>query len=496
MRNNLGLYFIVFSMGILSLNAQNYQNICSPGNTYFGSHIHVLKSFRRDSAQLVPSSYADSIIWSFLTIQDVTGYPPCLDTTFGSILGQKVLQKASGDFIFFNKNGDSIYIRPNYPIMQSWKCVNLPDNCYLNATIIQVSEDTVLGVPDSVKTIILQAKNAGGQNISHNFNGKEIHISKSFGFTLIYDLVRFPDDTAAYRLEGKSSPAIGYQDFSIEECYDFDVGDEFHYMYLEPLQLDFRIQRVLNKSVSVTGDTIIYTWERCVHSHEGPYWVNIHDTIEESIILHSLSFYSQFLKQPFEYDPYLLGNYFYCNRFERISTNYNSRSTKRIRYKKHMKGSCWLQTDYHKHYDYSKGLGLTHNYYTFKWEQFPGYWIWLEIYDRLIYYLKGTETWGTPYAPDCETLVKIDTIYRNPSHTLLIVPNPVRVRAEISVYFLEPGEKANLVLFDYLGREIFRDSFHANPYIFFSNRISPGLYIIKVISTTGKINATGKIVIE
>ncbi len=96
------LYLLIFFAPAV-LPAQNYQNICSPGDTYFGSQTHNLKSFRRDSMQLVPSPFPDTIFWSFPTIQNVTGNPPCLDTTFGSILGRKILKKASGDFVFFNK---------------------------------------------------------------------------------------------------------------------------------------------------------------------------------------------------------------------------------------------------------------------------------------------------------------------------------------------------------------------------------------------------------
>ncbi|MBL7138774.1 MAG: T9SS type A sorting domain-containing protein, partial [Bacteroidales bacterium] len=94
------------------------------------------------------------------------------------------------------------------------------------------------------------------------------------------------------------------------------------------------------------------------------------------------------------------------------------------------------------------------------------------------------------------TLVKIDTIYKDQSPELNIYPNPVQTVAKISVNFLKPGDRANLVLFDYFGREIFRDLFGSNPYNFSREGIPGGFYILTVSNPTGKTFATGKLVIE
>ncbi len=487
-------YFTWILLGLLSfpMNAQNYQNICSEGETYFGKYTHYLLSFRNDSIEHIQGSAGDSIIWSFPTIQNLTGNPTCYDINFGSILGRKIIKKADGTFIFFNLNEDSIVIQSQATLNQSWKCVNLSGGNYILATITGIQSDTIIGVADSIKVITLQAKDSVGQIIPHDFNGKQIKLSKSYGFIQVYQIVKFPEDTACYYFEGKTSPSIGYQDFSFHECYDFDIGDEFHYDNSSNFHYTKTIKILLEKYTSSTGDTVTFRWERCYveNTMGGPYIG--HDTIWETISPQTNSFFPVFTKQPYEYYPQI-GK---CHKYIRRSNNYHTRSTKRFEASVYYWDSCWKQSDYDVTYHYSSGLGRTTYRKGYWYEITSGIWVYVVIIDNLVYYSKGNEIWGIPHAPDCWTLTSTEDIRHKDIVELNIKPNPIQTQAEIFLNVFTPDIKADIFIYDYFGREIFHDVFDSNPYILIRNHIPSGVYIVRIMDKLNKYIATEKVIFD
>jgi len=483
----------------LSIEAQNWQNICSPGITLFGNSIHNISSFRLDSVKAAPLNPLDSVYWSFHTIRKILDDQNCYDTDFGSILGNHIYRKVNGTFVFFNRWGDSIFLKTNANLLQSWKFCSLLHSAYILATVSEIIGDSVCGMPDVIKVITFQAKDSTNQNIDHVFNNKQIVLSKNYGLIRIYDMVKFPSDTTSYTLEGKSSPPIGLQDFSIQEAFNYDVGDEFHYDKFDGCSLYVRdeksIRIILSKNVSVTGDTIVYTSGRCMQRFDGPpgSYVNFHDTITDSIFLHKNIFNLSFNKQPHEFVP---GQYGKSHEFYKNGESFNSRSKKRF-YQDYYQFSpslnCWVFHCSYPAYDYSKGLGQT--YYFYQYLFYSEFYIYVVTNkEELVYYRKGTETWGTPLAPDCETLVGIK---ESPSLTespgITISPNPVHTHAEFKVNGLRPGETAEIILYDFLGRKIFRDQMESNPYVLKRDGIPNGLYIVKITGKSGLLNITDKV---
>ncbi|MBC8465654.1 T9SS type A sorting domain-containing protein, partial [bacterium] len=74
---------------------------------------------------------------------------------------------------------------------------------------------------------------------------------------------------------------------------------------------------------------------------------------------------------------------------------------------------------------YTKGLGRTKDSWFAVWEHYSL---------NLVYYKKGSETWGTPVATDCSTLVPVEeppapqtecSIYPNPASTHITVETQV-----------------------------------------------------------------------
>ncbi len=490
----------------LPIEAQNWQNICSPGLTLFGDSIHNISSFRLDSVQAGPLNPLDSFYWSYPTIRKILNNQSCYDTVFGSVLGKKVYRRANGTFVFFNLSGDSIFFKTDATLSQSWKLFSLPNLAYILATVSEHKVDFVCGMPDEIKVITLQAKDATNQNIDNVFNNKQIVLSKNYGLIHIYDMVKFPSDTVPYTLEGKSSPPIGLQDFTIQEAYNYNIGDEFHYDNFAGCSLGFRdekiIKVILTKEVSITGDTIVYSSDRCIHRVEGPpFYINFHDTITDTIILHKHPFYLIFNNQPHEFSP---KQYYKSDEFYKNGTSFNSRSKKRF-YEDYYKYSpslnCWVAnfiyhppcTIYFPYYDFSKGLGQTYYFYQyFYFTEFDLYVVTNKT--QLVYYRKGNETWGTPWAPDCATLVgtkESTTLTVIPGIT--ISPNPVHNFAEIKITGLKPGEKAVIILYDYLGQEVFQDHLELNPYILTRDGIPNGIYIVKIVGKSGVLNITSKV---
>ena len=114
-------------------------------------------------------------------------------------------------------------------------------------------------------------------NISNYYNGKSIQLSRQYGFTKIFDLYHFPDTTAVFTLEGKNSPAIGFQGMTWHDVYDFEVGDEFHFVGYEnflwgnhPSTRDYVIMKKVLAKLAAPGEgTVTYTFEFCKEVTEG-----------------------------------------------------------------------------------------------------------------------------------------------------------------------------------------------------------------------------------
>jgi hypothetical protein len=111
-----------------------------------------------------------------------------------------------------------------------------------------------------------------------------------------------------------------------------------------------------------------------------------------------------------------------------------------------------------------------------------------------VYYRKGTETWGTPLAPDCATLVDIKEPALKEEPGIKVSPNPVHNETEVSVSGLKPDEPAEISLYDFLGRIVSKRNMQSNPYLLKRDGLVSGIYIIQIIGKSGSVNLTSRIV--
>ena len=266
------LFLFIISNHLLV--AQDYQNICSQGTTFYKDPDNSFMAFRRDSTIALGNN--DTLIMSYRAIRDTSEIiANCADTTNGSILGRKIIKDHAGWFYFFNRSGDSVIINTQALLNQSWKFCNLPGNGLIEASVTAVGPDTVLGLIDQVKTITFQAKDSAGNTIPHILNQRSIKLSQHYGLSSMLDVYFIPEDTTLYVLAGKTDPVVGIQDLTWQEIYNFDVGDVFHYL-LYAGGAEAIIYKVLSKT-NYGSDSVSYIMEHC-SLFRGPSYPG-HDTI-------------------------------------------------------------------------------------------------------------------------------------------------------------------------------------------------------------------------
>ncbi len=484
-----------------ALSAQNWQNICSPGVTLYQNSGGEIQAFRLDSIQ-VPGN-GDTIFYSYHTIRETQ---PCADTSHGSVLGFKVYKTSNGWFYFFNKSWDTLKINTNASLSDSWKFCNLPDSGFVEATVSEIVTDTILGMADSVKTILFQAYDSTGNVLTHVINGRTVSLSKSHGMTVMAEVYLLPGAFSKYKLAGTTIPEAGIPNLNERLVYDFNVGDEFHYQGADTYQTGHvtwtywkRIITILSKQISATGNAFIYQAKRCTHldivppfTWGPPYVENYHDTIILVFPRSSSITDTSRLKLP---------GTFFRNDFSVAANNYlrdfngpNNRQRQIIRKNFYRcQDSCWLPEQAYRGWnEYAEGIGCLFDGWGVEYTT-----VGLRMFyeDKLVYYRKGDEEWGTRLAADCDQLLGTDELQVSGSwFQVFLYPNPLHNQMTLTIEGFKPGIRTDFILYDFLGREVYQTVIRQNEVTLNRPPIPNGLYIWKVTGDLG--TATGKLVLE
>ncbi|MFI5196347.1 MAG: hypothetical protein ACHQD8_04595, partial [Chitinophagales bacterium] len=233
--------------------AQNYQCLQSGVKHYFTNGNGYLRGIRIDS---VKTSGSDVIYYPFHTSRGrypyAAGFNALLDSNGGSWLGKKVIQRNNGTFLFDNLWGDTVIINTQASIGDTWVFCKDTSSLYYYANVLSIDTMTVLGVLDTVKTIIINAYNGTTLITADPVNNFQIVLSKNHGFVHTFDLYTFPyhapDSNYArgfdYYLDAlihnSTAPFIPTQSNSTfalvqltnptgSQLYDWNVGDVFEY---------------------------------------------------------------------------------------------------------------------------------------------------------------------------------------------------------------------------------------------------------------------------
>ena len=485
------IIFTILFLAPILLHAQNYTNICSAGPAFYKKmNTTILKTYKTTS-YTVPGS-GDTIFYSFPTLRDTVA--DCKDTTKGSILGRKIYrQSSSWMFYFFNKNKDTIYIYAKAQLDDKWRFAKLTSGTYLEARVSSIGPDSVMGVIDDVMRIELQARRNDGLAISSPWNGKYLKLSKHYGLSRTFDMNLVPFDTTNYTMVGKLKPVIGIQDFGWKEVYSFNIGDALHYSgYTNsstggPNTTWKEIQTVFSKTTyGANIDSVIYKFDRCrsTITNPGNNHVYIHDTIVTKYKFNVMLLDSTILRFP---DQFVRQNV-YASQYERFMKAYNNRQTKKVTEDKYrFMNSCWIipTGSVTLYRSYSEGLGLTEYYRDDQSTQ--------EFY-RLVYFKKGSETWGAAVGTQCSPVLDVNEQTLASTPQVRIIPNPMQNQAQVVVEGVNVNDNIAFILYNMVGKEVYRMKVNSNTMMLERNNLPAGLYVYML---TGKdLMVKGKIMIN
>lgn len=393
-----------------------------------------------------------------------------------SWLGNHMMKKPGGHYVFFNSNSDSVHFLPD----SQWVMYTFADGRQVKATVnadtVAPVIDTIPTVTDSMKTILLSVVDSNGNSVSHALNGRHLVMSKNYGLVRTVDLFFFPevyfyDDM---QLVGADDIPGSYQNLTAKEIFDFQPGDEFHWkgeVHNGPYHSYQWKRWIIESKLTSSGlDTIWYglrLTEKDIHVYpDPPADTNYVDTqVTKTYVLGGLS----------ELD--LLSLEGFCNADE-IECGYLKSSLAVNRRSKWVvphystsseDSSCIgpsVGSGLSQQYDYREGLGV------FRYENMDG------VYDgwsQMVFYKKGSETWGTPI---------VFSGMDNPEDVLFSsFPNPAHDYLQL---VLDPTSVGGQILMtDLAGRSILRHDITASRMTIDLASLSPGTYCLLVTTSRG-----------
>ncbi len=483
------LFTLLLTMPVL-LIAQNYNNICSSGPTFFKKRNTTLVKVFKATSFSIPA-VGDTIFNAFRAIRDTAA--ECMDTTKGSIFGKKIYAAQDGIFYFFNKVNDTVYIRTKAQLNDTWKLVNISTTTFLEAKVISVGSDSVISVIDEVKKVEITAKRNDGSVLSSPWNGKYFKMSKKYGLSETFDMVNIPYDTTKYILVGKLKPVIGIQDFGWKDVYNFSIGDQFHFSgYLNSVTSGQNttwkeIQTVFSKTTyGSNNDSVLYRIDRCKSTltQPGNNHVYIHDTLNVKYRFAIMANDSTIWR----YSDQFVRQNINASQYDRYMKTYNNRVTKRVADDKYRfinncftipfgGGSLTL--------GYTEGLGLS-EYFSYDSES--------NEYNKLVYFKKGSESWGVPVGYECTPYLSTNELPQLITPQVRLVPNPMKTSTEIMIEGVSNTDGLQFTLFNAVGKKVYQSAVTSNPMTLQKHDLPSGLYIWMIDGKS--INVKGKLVIE
>lgn len=426
----------------------------------------------------------------------------CYIPNGASWLGDLVTENPNGVFKFIvypfspSDSADIFTINSQALVGNYWHFYNYHSiNDYVEAKVTQIISATFIGISDTVKTISLQRKSASGQNISDPINSQKILLSKNYGLIRLPKFDEFRTILKFFDLCGKTNPTTGQTNLTFNEIFDFQVGDEFHIAYNDepyatffPHTFGFVVQRVLERINGSNSDTVSYKIAECKTTTIIPamYEQTISNVADTVVVKYVNSNYPKIVYDPKEpqISPY---------GFLELTENQMGLSSTSIldqtgKLWKHTNATwplwsngqqCWNYAtidDYDIDAYYYKGLGGPYHY-------------WMAAglntnFRKLVYYKKGTQTWGTPL--NCDTLLHTSLQDDPLKQRLSIFPNPTSGIINIAVpqSFQLP---CNLAVFDLAGRVAKEFQITELMLSFDLSNFPSGLYTYKVIAANREV---------
>ena len=472
------LYILLYFTLTVSpfLRAYDYQTVYSQRSLYFENAFHQVETILIDSVKY----QNDSIIYPAKNLQLVGDR--CY-TPFGSSwLGSKIIINKQWNY-FFNDENDTIKIKTDAILKETWD-VYKSAGITIKATVEKWDTSTVLGMKDSIKTIVLHVFDMTMSPLPHKLEGKMITFSKHFGFiqavNFVYlpSLMYIPDYSINEEpvLVGMTNPTLGVQNLTWFEAYDFQVGDEFHYTDVSNFLMgggSFESSKTIVKILSRENfnDSIRYLEDietsTTRKQNTTVDYITSHNHYQSTLVIRP--------NKVFDVNP---GVPIFSEDSARVSINDISKSSFQQAYIK--ASNCWYRSpeldDACVSESYLKGRGLVY--------LASGCWTWQSFSEyNQVYFKKGSITWGVP-------LVITGTKQPEAMSEIGIYPNPTTDKLTIN-HELPPGENT-FELLDLQGKVVRKLIIRDNESQLSLAEFSKGLYLYRLINN-GKLLKAGKI---
>ncbi len=295
--------FVFFLILGCTVRAQNYQCLQNGVQHYFTNGNGYLRCIKIDSSA---TSGDSTLFYPFRTPRLhtlISGYD---DSLGGCWLGKKVAMMTDGRFIFDSYWNDSLVIKTQANLGESWTLYKDSTHLNYNAIVTGIDTQTVFGALDSVKEITVNALMDTTLLPTDSLNGFKILLSKNHGFVQVPDLYMFPYhpvdsvyqpgrdaymdlinynyiynytySTYVLSTINKNNAIFYFTDYVAPndvQLFNWDVGDVFesyniHMRFFMPwtdFEYDCRSDSIVSKTYS---GTFVYYWSHGVDSSTNP----------------------------------------------------------------------------------------------------------------------------------------------------------------------------------------------------------------------------------
>lgn len=438
---NLAIAIILSVLSFhLKVSGQNWECIKTNGDYFFSKSGKINHTISIDTSYVVDGQTHYRNITGLRALDDY-----CILPEEPSFLGADVYSDSAGVFYFITDDSLEIRIESLAEVGHSWVMFQNNSGAFFRANVENIEEGNVLGHPDSIKIISMQAYNNIGQPVNNGYNDVRIQLSKSFGLINAIDFYLFPEWSPTCSLAGMSNPRSGVNNIGFAEFFDMEIGDEFHIFYSKEDyggETEIKTIKVLaNKSYDSLGRLILNFNKRYTYKYYEYFTGQTTYSTGYSTSTQTVDFNSYFAQQMNK----LPGTTMY---FTTDSTDIGLseiRAYNDLKLQKKYDGypeyykiapPCYREDDPGVVRHYIKGCGGPYSSY------YEYHNVWGE---NLVYYRKGNVEWGTPYTiPEDESYWCFRT---GETYFYSRVAEKAIVKSEEGIHLISTnsGNKTNLI---------------------------------------------------
>lgn len=349
--------------------------------------------------------------------------------------GYQIVVSPNGDNLLLNRFSDTLLFKTFAQPGDNWTFYQFTNGDYFLASLDSVKLDSVMGLTDSIKYISISRFDQIGNPVFDSLNQFTFAISKTYGLAKTVNIKHFPLSTTVYQLKGIESLA-GEQRMTPGTIFNYDPGDVFHYTYFERTSLDLYTTKLEKRRVlsrTVQSNSIDYTIEDSLYvsiynsATTTTSDTMIVDTILETVNTGLYDFDSLCSKEPYFASMFSITPYNYMTSWHR---GVNDRRaiytvpclesfgvTPPFNIMRSIAGCTSSGYAFPNSENvFVEGLGLFHEDSSLDSAS--------SVYSsekNLVYYQKGSETYGTPLA-----FPLINNIRTPETDNITLYPNPAR----------------------------------------------------------------------